>query len=209
MMKQPRIAQVGVAEKPFHIRVTWVDDTSSTVDLWSLIDDLDVFAPLADPNFLAQVTVDEWGWSIRWNDQIDLGADTLWRMALEQLGEAMAPAAFLAWRTRNKLTLSGAAEALGLGRRIIVYYEQGKKLIPKTVLLATKGYDAERVAALKPSTMSSVSSSEMMSQWICKVIEEKMAKGGSSPQLAMPDTLQQENSQVVKQKEYLKLVSSR
>lgn len=43
-------------------------------------------------------------------------------MALEQNGRADA-AAFIRWRWRNRLSLSKAAETLGLSRRMVAYYE--------------------------------------------------------------------------------------
>jgi transcriptional regulator with XRE-family HTH domain len=61
---------------------------------------------------------------------------------LEQKGEAMPAKEFRAWRERHKLSLSDAASALGLSRRTVAYYDQGQRIIPKVVWLATKGYDA-------------------------------------------------------------------
>ena len=48
---------------------------------------------------------------------------------------------FLAWRLRNGLSLSKAAEALGLARRTVAYDSNGER-IPKAILLACKGWDA-------------------------------------------------------------------
>jgi transcriptional regulator with XRE-family HTH domain len=50
---------------------------------------------------------------------------------------------FREWRAGRRLSLSGAAAALGLSRRMVAYYDQGAKPIPKYVWLATRGYDAE------------------------------------------------------------------
>jgi DNA-binding XRE family transcriptional regulator len=143
MMKQPKIAAISSADLPLHVHVTWADRSCSIIDLSDLVADLAVFAPLEDPATFAKAQVGEWGWSVRWNDEIDLGADTLWRLSLEQSGEAMSPRAFREWRHRNKLSQAAAGTALGLGKRMIIYYEQGEKIIPKTVLLATAGYDAK------------------------------------------------------------------
>lgn len=143
MMKQPKIAAISPADLPLHLQVTWADRSCSIIDLSELVAELAVFAPLEDPAMFAKAEVGEWGWSVRWSDAIDLGADTLWRLSLEQSGEAMSPRAFREWRHRNKLSQAAAATALGLGKRMIIYYEQGEKIIPKTVLLATAGYDAQ------------------------------------------------------------------
>lgn len=144
MMKQPKITAITSADLPLHLQVTWADRSCSIIDLSELVAELAVFAPLDDPAMFAKAEVGDWGWSVRWNDEIDLGADTLWRLSLEQSGEAMSPRAFREWRHRNKLSQAAAAAALGLGKRMIIYYEQGEKIIPKTVLLATAGYEAQR-----------------------------------------------------------------
>ena len=41
------------------------------------------------------------------------------------------------------LSLSDAAQALGVTRRMIAYYEAGRDLIPRMVGLACKGWEAE------------------------------------------------------------------
>jgi predicted transcriptional regulator len=64
-------------------------------------------------------------------------------MALEQNGRADA-VAFIRWRWRNRLSLSKPAETLGLSRRMVAYYESGEQEVPRTVLLALKGWEAER-----------------------------------------------------------------
>jgi transcriptional regulator with XRE-family HTH domain len=53
---------------------------------------------------------------------------------------------FRAWMDEHNLTQEGAAQALGLSRRMIAYYLSGEKSIPKTVMLATEGW-ARRVEA--------------------------------------------------------------
>jgi predicted transcriptional regulator len=53
----------------------------------------------------------------------------------------MSPLAFRRWRKALKLSQKEAAEALGLKRRVVQYYEKGERdgvpvVIPKTVRLA-------------------------------------------------------------------------
>jgi hypothetical protein len=145
MRKQPRIAAVE-AERPFRVRVHWAGSTETDrVDLKALVHRLKGLAPLRDPKLFKQVRVKEWGWAIEWpvrGQEIDVGADTLWKLALEQKGDAMPTETFREWRARRKLSLSGAAAALGLSRRMVAYYDKGAKPIPKYVWLATRGYDA-------------------------------------------------------------------
>ncbi len=71
-----------------------------------------------------------------------MAADTLLRLAQEQSGATMTPDAFRRWREGRAYTLDQAAHALGLSRRMIAYYEQGNRPIPRVVALATRGLDA-------------------------------------------------------------------
>jgi transcriptional regulator with XRE-family HTH domain len=70
-----------------------------------------------------------------------MSADTLWRLAQEQTGITMSPGAFRHWRERKADTLDTAARALGISRRMVAYYEQGEKPIPRVVALATRALD--------------------------------------------------------------------
>lgn len=131
------------AELPATVVVTWKDDTTDRVDLSSIIAGSEQLAPLADPEMFARVQVGEWGWEIRWADDLDLSASQLWRWAGEQVGELMPADHFRAWQDRHKLSLTGAAKMLGLSRRMIQYYATGAKPIPKTVRLACIGAEVE------------------------------------------------------------------
>lgn len=68
------------------------------------------------------------------------------RWADEQAGEIMAASAFRTWMENHSFTLDRAAEALGVSRRTIAYYLSGEQPVPKTVMLATEGFD-RRMAA--------------------------------------------------------------
>lgn len=85
--------------------------------------------------------VGEYGTDVVWSDEIDMSADTLWRLAQEQSGITTSPDAFRHWRERKAYTLDTAARALGVSRRMIAYYEQGARPIPRVVALATRALD--------------------------------------------------------------------
>ena len=76
----------------------------------------------------------------------DCGAARLLEIALEQNGRADA-VEFIRWRWKHGLSLTDAAEALGLSRRQVAYYASGEHEVPRTVLLACKGWEVERQAA--------------------------------------------------------------
>jgi hypothetical protein len=125
------------------ITVTWKAGGDSLIDLSEHLARFAIFAPLrSDDDLLGKVVVGEWGWSIGWSDDMEISADTLWRLALEQ------GAAWLrAWRRAHRLTQAGAARALGVSPRMWRYYEAGSHLLPKTVRLAAIGLDAAARAA--------------------------------------------------------------
>ena len=124
------------------IEVVWKGGTASEVRLAEIIREDKALSPLADKALFSQVKPGLWGHSVVWGDKIDIGADTLWTMAHEQAGLAMPTGAFNLWMERNNLSLSAAAEVLGISRRMVIYYRMGHRPIPKMVGLACKGHEA-------------------------------------------------------------------
>ena len=57
---------------------------------------------------------------------------------------------FDAWMHRNDLSLSTAAEALGLSRRMVAYYRTGSRPIPRVVGLACTGWEVEHRRKSEP-----------------------------------------------------------
>jgi hypothetical protein len=130
---------------PLRLAVTWDDGRCAEIDLAPIVAAHPQLAPLADPANFPQCAGN--GWSVEWpNSGIDFGAAQLRRWADEQAGEAMPASAFRAWMEGHRLTLDRAAEALGLSRRIVAYYLSGEQPVPKTVMLATEGYDKRQAA---------------------------------------------------------------
>jgi len=138
----PRIADVAPGRAPLSLRVRWQHGGESLVDVSGLVGAFRVYAPLREDRALfRQVHVGEYGTDVVWVDEIDMAADTLWRLAQEQSGEILTAEAFRAWRERKAYTLDGAARALGLSRRMVAYYERGEKPVPRTVTLATRALE--------------------------------------------------------------------
>src|SRR5271156_6327208 len=138
----PRIVAVTASKKPLTLRIRWDKGDESQVDVSGLIETFRVYEPLRrSPELFAQVRLGEHGTDVVWSDDIDMSADTLWRLAQEQTGATMSPDAFRRWRERKAYTLDAAARALGLSRRMIAYYEHGEKPIPRVVALATRGLE--------------------------------------------------------------------
>jgi DNA-binding transcriptional regulator YiaG len=122
--------------------VRWDKGDESLVDVSGIIESFRVYEPLRhSPELFGQVRVGEYGADIVWTDEIDMSADTLWRLAREQAGATMTAAEFRHWRERKAYTLDAAAKALGISRRMVAYYEQGNRAIPRVVALATRGLE--------------------------------------------------------------------
>ncbi len=135
----PRIVAVAPGNKPMNLRVRWDKGDESLVNLSGVIATFRVYEPLRrSPELFRRARVGEHGTDIVWTDDIDMSADTLWRLAQEQSGVTLSAEAFREWRERHAYTLDTAAAALGVSRRMVAYYEQGKKPIPRVVALATK-----------------------------------------------------------------------
>lgn len=138
----PRIVAVEADTKPRTLRIRWDRGEESRVDVSGLIDTFRIYEPLRhSPEMFARVRVGEHATDVVWTDEIDMAADTLWRLAQEQSGATLSPDAFRRWRERGAYTLDTAAAALGVSRRMVAYYEQGKKPIPRVVALATRALD--------------------------------------------------------------------
>ncbi|MBS0501130.1 MAG: DUF2442 domain-containing protein [Proteobacteria bacterium] len=97
---------------------------------------------LCDPDFFARLQVDDWGTGLNWPGGLDLGADTLYALCREQAGLPTARE-FNAWMVRNGLSLQGAADSLGMTRRMIAHYRTGSRAIPRVVGLACLGWEAQ------------------------------------------------------------------
>jgi DNA-binding transcriptional regulator YiaG len=107
-----------------------------------MIERLRVLAPpRQSPQLFRQVRVGEHGTDVMWSDEIDMSADTLWRLAQEQAGATMTADDFRHWRERQAYTLDTAARALGISRRMVAYYAQGDRPIPRLVALAARALE--------------------------------------------------------------------
>jgi len=143
--KAVRIAGVKYVGQ-YTLRLRWVNGRTMSVDLSEPVHRLKGMRPLRDQAVFARAAKGEGGHSVVWPDGIDMGADRLWELSLEQNGHTDA-VEFIRWRWRHGLSLSDAAEALGLSRRQVAYYASGGRSVPRTVLLACKGWEVERQRA--------------------------------------------------------------
>ena len=124
---------------PSVLHVSWSDGTAADIELGAILDDR-AFAALRDPGEFAKVELGDWGHSLTWPSGVELGADMLWLEPLSATGHGDVRAC-LEWRLRHALSLSKAADALGVSRRMVAYYSNGEKRVPKPILLACRGWE--------------------------------------------------------------------
>jgi hypothetical protein len=140
-MKNPPTIHAARVLEPGVIELLWSTGETLSVNLSDLPRRNKAFAKLADPAFFARMARDEWGHGLDWPDGLDLGADRLYELCREQAGLPTA-SEFQAWMERNGLSLSSAAESLGMTRRMVAHYRTGSKPIPIVVGLACMGWEA-------------------------------------------------------------------
>ena len=84
------------------------------------------------------------GRSVDWiEDELDLGSDNLRHLATEQAG-GIGHERIWTWLHDTGMTLEQAAQALGISRRMLIYYRDGEKAIPRAIWLACLGWLAVR-----------------------------------------------------------------
>ncbi|MDX2142244.1 MAG: DUF2442 domain-containing protein [Rhodospirillaceae bacterium] len=144
-LPQLRAVKAGAG---FDLRVTWQDGSAETVDIAPVINSYRVFAPLRRNRALfRRVRLGDQGASVVWTDAIDMDAVTIARLARLTRHARMNASTFKLFLSHNRLTLDGAATAIGVSRRNIAYYASGKKPVPREVALACLGYTQALKAA--------------------------------------------------------------
>lgn len=137
----PRLKSVE-ALTPHRLRTTWSTGEVLEVDVGDVLRQVSCLAPILELEVFARVHCDEWGHAIEWFDS-EFGADNVYAWAKEQSGE-VSHEMFGEWMHRNGLSLSTAAEALGISRRMVSYYRTAHKAIPRSIWLACLGWEATR-----------------------------------------------------------------
>lgn len=138
-MEQLRSITKVTAKAPDVLAVVWSDGVKVELSLAKVLR-TKAYKSLKDEKLFAKATLGDWGHSVVWPGDIELGADSLWRMTLESTGRTDT-LEFIDWRTRHGLSLTDAANALGVSRRMVAYYASGEREVPRTVLLACKGWE--------------------------------------------------------------------
>ena len=143
-MKRPRLESVQ-ALADYRLQLVFRDGSAYTVSLANSFDKFPGLGRLQDKAAFAkaQIIEDE-GWTVEWPDlDIQIGAATLWLDARAQNAVDENTRVFAQWRAENGLTLTQAAQALGMTPRTMSAYGTGSRPVPRYVALACKGWEVE------------------------------------------------------------------
>lgn len=126
----------------YRLRLAYADDQTYEVELGDLICKSKSLAALKDEKLFMKARKGFAGRSVDWiEDELDMGSDNLRNMAVEQAG-GIGHERIWTWLHETGLTLEQAAEALGISRRMLIYYRDGEKPIPRSIWLACLGWQA-------------------------------------------------------------------
>jgi hypothetical protein len=137
----PKLQAVEVLV-PYRLRTTWSTGEELEVDVESVLRSIPALGNLLDPRVFRKAHLADWGHGIEWFDA-ELGADNVYAWGKEQAGE-VSHQMFDVWMHRNELSLSTAADALGISRRMVSYYRTAHKPIPRSIWLACLGWEATK-----------------------------------------------------------------
>ena len=143
-MKRPRLESVQ-ALTDYRLQLVFRDGSAYTVSLANSFDKFPGLQPLQDkPAFAKAQIMEGEGWTVEWPElDIQIGADTLWLDARAQNAVDENTRVVTQWRAENGLTLTQAAQALGMTPRTMSAYGTGSRPVPRYVALACKGWEVE------------------------------------------------------------------
>lgn len=141
-MKRARLAGIEVLAE-FKMRLEFVNGQAYILDFKPLLEESPGLAQLHDSKVFATATlIDGEGWTVEWPAlDIQIGADTLWLDAQAQNAADENTRIFAQWRARYGLSLSQAAQALGMTARTMSAYGTGARPVPRYIALACKGWE--------------------------------------------------------------------
>ena len=128
----------------YRLHLTYADGHAFELDLGERVRTSAFLAPLKDAALFDRVKVGFGGRSVEWiEDELDLGSDNLRHLAVEQAG-GIGHERIWTWLHDTGLSLEQAADALGISRRMLIYYRDGEKPIPRSIWLACLGWEVVR-----------------------------------------------------------------
>ncbi|MSP79573.1 MAG: DUF2442 domain-containing protein [Rhodospirillales bacterium] len=131
----------------YRVAVVWKDGRKSEVDLAPQILRYAVYRPLREnPDAFARAKIVAGGVAVAWPGAgVDISADAIAALGRSQ---TMTPEEFRARLKRLGLSFDAAAATFAISRRQIAYYSAGAKPVPRHVVLALSGFEAELGGAI-------------------------------------------------------------
>lgn len=144
-MSQKHFMLTGVEPLTNHrLRLSYADEMTFEVNLDEWIKTSKALQAILDDSLFMQARIGFAARSVTWiEDELELGADNLRNLAVEQAG-GIGHERIWNWLHDTGLTLDQAALALGISRRMIIYYRNGEKPIPRSIWLACLGWEVVR-----------------------------------------------------------------
>lgn len=129
------------ALKNSRLKLTYADSMDFNVDLSDWINASFILKPLQNKTLFSSARLGAWGRAVEFGKgEIDLAADNLRNLSIEQTG-GIGHERIWVWMHENNLTLDSASEVLGISRRMLAYYRNGEKPIPRHIWLACVGWE--------------------------------------------------------------------
>jgi hypothetical protein len=126
----------------YRVEVVWKDGRKAEVDLAPQILRYAVYRPLREnPDAFKKAKIIDGGVAVAWpGEDVDISADAI--AALER-SQTMSADQFRERLKRLGLSFDAAAATFDISRRQIAYYSAGAKAVPRHVVLALLGFEAE------------------------------------------------------------------
>lgn len=142
MTENPQFIIKQVKAHAGALELLFKDGERGTVDMKQAVGGLRAVRGILNPLVFPKARAVDLGRSVAWpgDENWELAADTLRAHMIEQQG-GFSHANLIEWMARNDLTLDQAAVELGMSRRMLAYYRNGSKPIPRTVALACSGWE--------------------------------------------------------------------
>ena len=137
----PLLRSIKVAG-PYRIAAAWKDGRKAEVDFAPHILRYAVYRPLRDdPGAFRKARIVDGGVAIAWSElNLDISADAI--AALDR-AQTMTAEEFRDRLKRMGLSFDAAAATFAISRRQIAYYSAGAKPVPRHIVLALRGFEAE------------------------------------------------------------------
>lgn len=123
------------------LALAYADGAEFEVDLTEWVGSGSALKPLRNAALFSGARIGAFGRAVVSGDgEIDLAGDNLRNLAVEQAGD-IGHERIWNWMHDNGLTIDQAAEVLGISRRMLIYYRNGEKRIPRHIWLACVGWE--------------------------------------------------------------------